>query len=268
MCIRDSDVGVGDPEVEGDGRGLEREADQGERDTGHGEGVELPGDVLQAVRDLREVQRSGDGVDEADAHQRHGGGGDGGQEELQGGLGGEPVAAAHAHEREGGQGGDLQRDDQGGEVAGGRQQGGAGGGGEQQEPVLAGGHPRVAHGGDRQERGEQGAGQHQELDDHREVVGDVAAGLRVGGEAEGGAVAGAQRQQGGGRGGQAGHRDPAEDRLVALGDEEVGDEDGQADDGGDHHGCDGEPVDGLDQAGGLGREDRQGRHELPPARSC
>ncbi len=190
----------------------------------------------------------------------------GGQEELQGGLGGPLVAVPDADEGEGGQGGDLQGDDQGGQVAGGGQQGGAGRGGQQQEPELArrDAPPVVVQVGDRQQGREQGAAEHQELDDEGEVVGGVAARAQGAGDAEGAAVAVQEGQQHQGGRGESRDRGPAEQGLAGFGDEQVGDEDGERHDGRDGGRGDREPVDGLDQR--LGK--RLGAHRVPPARSC
>jgi hypothetical protein len=263
-----TDVGVRDPEVEGDGGRLEGEPDEGEDDSGVGQCRELPVDVLHAVGDPDEVEGAGGGVQEADAHEADRGGGDRGQEELQGRFRGAPVAVPQADEGEGGKGGDLQGDDEGREVAGGGQEGGTGRGGQQQEPELPLGQPpvRVLQGGDRQQGGHEGAAEHQELDDQRELVRGVAADVGVAGEAEGGAVAAEEGQQHEQGRGETGDRQSAEERLAAFGDEEVRDEDDEADDRRDGRRRDGEPVDGLDQRRGQGLD--RGAHRVPPARSC
>ncbi len=235
--------------MEGDGGRLEGEADEGEDDTGLRERVELPVDGLDPLGDEGEVEGSGGGVDEADAEQADRGGRDRGQEELQGRLGRLAVAVPQPDEGEGGQGGDLEGDDEGREVAGGGQQGGPGRGGEEEEPVLALGEPLVLvlQGGHRQQGGEEGAAEHQELDDEGEAVRGVAAHAVVADQAEGAAVGveqGQQRQRGGG---ESGHRDQAEQGFALLAHEQVGDEDDESDDRRDGRRGDDRPVDGLDE---------------------
>lgn len=134
---RGADVGVGDPEVEGCGCRFEGEADESEGDARLGEGGELVGDVVEAGGELREVEGAGRRVHEADAEEHHSGRDDGGEEELEGSLGGAPVVALDADEGEGGQRGDFEGDDKGGEVAGGGQECGACRGGQEQEPEFA-----------------------------------------------------------------------------------------------------------------------------------
>lgn len=269
---RGSDVGLGDPEVEGDGCRLEGEADQGEDHAGLGQGVQSAVDVLDAVGDLGEVEGSGRRVHEADAQEADGGRGDGRQEELQGRLGGPAVAVPDADQGEGGQGGDLQGDDEGGEVAGGGQQGGSRGGGQQQEPELAFGKSpaRVLQGGDRQQGRQQRSPEHQELDDEGEAVCRVAAHACVAGQAEGGAVAVQEGQEEGRGGGESRYRQPAEERFAGVADEKVGDEDDEGHDRREGGRRDGQPVDGLDHRLGQGLEHGlgQGAHRVPPARSC
>lgn len=145
-------------------------------------------------------------------------------------------------------------------------------------------HGELAGVAEREQGGEQGAAEHEGLDDQGEVVGGVAAGAGAGsgggrGEAEGGTVAVAQRDEEGQGGDESGDGQRAEERLAVLGEEEVGDQDDQGHGRDDDRGCDREPVDGLDEAGGaLGRGGDEVRggdapgddgwgHDLPPARS-
>ncbi len=241
-------VGVGYPEVEGDGGCLEGEADEGEDDARLSEGVELRVDVLDTVGDLCQVEGARGRVHEADAHEADRGRRHRGQEELQGRFGGLPVAVPDADEGEGGQGGDFQSDDEGREVTGGGQEGCSGGGGQQQEPVLPFGESSVGvlEGGDREEGGQERAAEDQELDGEGEAVGRVAAHVRAAGQAEGGTVAVQEGQQQECGGGQACDRDPAEECLLGVADEQVGDKHRESYDGGDGGRRDGEPVDGLD----------------------
>ncbi len=256
---RRADVGVGHPEVERDGGGLEREADQGEHRAGLGERLQLGGGVREALGDALELDRPGGGVDEADAEQHHGGRGDGGEEELERALRA-PAVPAQRDQGERGQGGDLQGDHQGGEVAGGGQQGGAAGGGEQQEPVLAAGQLLGVHGVQREQHREQRAAEGEQLEGEREVVGGVGA--AAGREAEGGAGPAQQGQQHGERGEQAGGAQPPEQALAGLGQEQVGDQHGEGGERGDQRRGDGHPVDGLDQAARVGDGER-GHDGLP-----